>query len=149
MDFLRAVAERVAARGRRAWFWADVVLHHPTVLARLPGDVVACAWGYEATHDFDGELARLAESDVARVACPIASRAASMTASDSVGWAWMVWPTSSTVASKVLPRANSAISSVASAPMMCAPSSAPVLASKMVLTRPSVSPSAIALPLAA
>ena len=39
------------------------------------------------------------------------------------------------------------ISSVTSAPTMWAPSSAPVLASKIVLTRPSGSPSAIALPL--
>ena len=39
------------------------------------------------------------------------------------------------------------ISSVTSAPIMCAPSSSPVLASNTVLTRPSGSPSAIALPL--
>lgn len=70
MDFLCALHERVRARGRRMWFWADVVLHHPEEHARLPRDGVACSWGYEAAHDFDAELARLAAVGVPSVACP-------------------------------------------------------------------------------
>ena len=55
---------------------------------------------------------------------------------------------SSTVASSVRPTANSWIISVASGPMMCAPRISPVFLSAITLTKPSVSPSATALPLA-
>src|SRR4029079_4336917 len=82
------------------------------------------------------------------IACPIASRAASMTASASVGWAWIVWPTSSTVASSVLPSPNSAISSVASAPRMWTPRISPVSPAATILTSPSGSALACALPVA-
>ena len=70
VDFLRAIHERVRAHGKRMWFWADVLLHHPEVLPDLPPDVVACSWGYEAAHDFDDELGRLAAAGVNHVACP-------------------------------------------------------------------------------
>jgi hypothetical protein len=48
LDFLRAVAERVAARGKRMVFWGDIVLEHPELSCELPPDVVPVAWGYES-----------------------------------------------------------------------------------------------------
>ena len=55
---------------------------------------------------------------------------------------------SSSVASSVRPTANSWIISVASGPTMCTPRISPVALSATTLTKPSVSPSATALPLA-
>ena len=55
------------------------------------------------------------------MASPIVAAAASITASLSVGWAWIVWWISSTEASRVMASPYSAMSSVASEPMMCAP----------------------------
>src|SRR6185436_1325091 len=82
------------------------------------------------------------------MACPSAARVASSAASDSVGCAWIVWMSSSRVASSVRPTANSWISSVASGPTMCTPRISPVRLSATTLRKPSVSPSATALPLA-
>lgn len=70
LDFLKAVHRLVEARGKRTWFWADIVLNHPEVHADLPANAVACSWGYEAGHDFDQELSRLAEAGVDAIACP-------------------------------------------------------------------------------
>ena len=59
----------------------------------------------------------------------------------------MVAISSASVVSSTWPMAKPWIISVTSGPTMCAPSNAPVFASKIVLTSPSDSPSAIALPL--
>ena len=55
------------------------------------------------------------------IASPSVAAAASMTASLRVGWAWIVWWISSAEASSSMARPYSAIRSVASEPMMCAP----------------------------
>src|SRR5881296_2147067 len=82
------------------------------------------------------------------IAWPRAASVASRAASDKVGWAWIVWMISSSVASRVRPTANSWIISVASGPMMCTPRISPVALSATTLMKPSVSPSATALPFA-
>ncbi len=47
LDHVRAVCERVRAHGRRPMFWADIALHHPEGLARLPEDLIGLVWDYE------------------------------------------------------------------------------------------------------
>src|SRR5437867_7464366 len=71
---------------------------------------------------------------------PRESRAASATASDIVGCAWMASSTSSTVYSFSRATASSWISSEAGLPTMCAPRISPYFLSRMIFTKPSVSP---------
>ena len=80
--------------------------------------------------------------------CPYASKAASIIASDNVGWAWIVVAISSQVVSRAFAIANSAINSVASLPTIWHPNNSPYFASKMILTKPKESPMAKAFPLA-
>ena len=68
-----------------------------------------------------------------------ASKAASIIASDNVGCAWIVNANSSHVDSSALASPNSAMSSVASEPTICAPNSSPYFLSKISFTNPTVS----------
>src|SRR5579859_1509841 len=81
-------------------------------------------------------------------AWPDTARAASLTASFRVGWAWQVRPISSDDAPYSMASAHSAIIVPASGPMICTPRTWSVLASAMNFTKPSVSPFALARPLA-
>src|SRR5690606_8157441 len=78
---------------------------------------------------------------------PETANAASPTASESVGWGWMVLTRSSLVASRRSAAQASAIRSVACGPTMCTPRTSSYFASATILTRP-VSPMIRALPLA-
>ncbi len=53
MDFVREVERSVRAMGKRAMFWGDIVLSHPEMLAEIPHDLIALAWGYEDDSPFD------------------------------------------------------------------------------------------------
>ena len=80
------------------------------------------------------------------MSCPSQLRAASITASGSVGWAWIVVASSATVASRAMARPPSAITSDAWGPTKCRPSTSPVLASATTFAKPAVSPMAMARP---
>src|SRR2546422_4101286 len=71
---------------------------------------------------------------------PRESSAASPTASAIVGCAWIASSTSSTVYSFSRATASSWISSDAGVPTMCAPRISPYFLSRMIFTKPSVSP---------
>ncbi|HEY5915246.1 MAG TPA: family 20 glycosylhydrolase, partial [Verrucomicrobiae bacterium] len=49
LDFLKQIYAEVTARGRQMMFWGDIILHHPELIKKVPKDVVALNWGYEAT----------------------------------------------------------------------------------------------------
>lgn len=70
LDYLRALDERVRARGRRMQFWGDIVLQHPELLAELPREAIAMEWGYEAGHPFEKNLAAFRESGLEFHVCP-------------------------------------------------------------------------------
>ena len=70
LDFLLAVHRLVSARGHRLQFWGDIVLAHPELIAELPSDLTALAWGYEADHPFAEEAARFAGAGRDFVLCP-------------------------------------------------------------------------------
>ena len=101
-----------------------------------------------------GRLCMRARADIGRggrpsgrhgqmwIARPSTARAASLTASASVGWAWQVRAMSSLLAPNSMATAASAIRSPARGPRMCTPSTRSVFASARILTRPSVWPRA-------
>jgi hypothetical protein len=58
-DFVAAVCAEVGRLGRRPAFWADIALDHPECLDRLPADLLALCWGYEADAPFARWLAQV------------------------------------------------------------------------------------------
>lgn len=51
--FVSEVCGVVRSLGKRPMFWADIALSHPASLGELPADLIALAWGYEPSSDFD------------------------------------------------------------------------------------------------
>jgi hypothetical protein len=49
---LHALCER---HGRRMMFWGDIIKQHPELIAEIPRDITALAWGYEHDHPFDAD----------------------------------------------------------------------------------------------
>jgi len=70
LDFLKKVHREVRARGRRMMFWGDIILNHPELIRRLPRDVIALNWGYEADHPFEKEASLFARAKVPFYVCP-------------------------------------------------------------------------------
>ena len=71
LDFLKKIHREAVARGRKMMFWGDIVLKHPQLIRKLPGeDLVALNWGYEAGHPFASEAARFAKAKIPFYVCP-------------------------------------------------------------------------------
>jgi hypothetical protein len=70
LDFLNRVHKEVLRRDRRMMFWGDIILKYPQLIRKLPRDVIALNWGYEATHPFDREGALFAKSGIPFYVCP-------------------------------------------------------------------------------
>jgi hexosaminidase len=64
LDFLRKVQREVSQRGKRMMFWGDIILKYPNLIPKLPENVMALNWGYEATHPFDKEASLFAKSGI-------------------------------------------------------------------------------------
>lgn len=45
-EHLLTIIDYVRARGKVPMMWADMLLEHPELLARIPGDVILCDWEY-------------------------------------------------------------------------------------------------------
>lgn len=70
LDFLNRVHKEVLQRDRQMMFWGDIILKYPQLIRKLPRDVIALNWGYEATHPFDREGAIFAKSGIPFYVCP-------------------------------------------------------------------------------
>jgi hexosaminidase len=71
LDFLLKVYADLKKRDRTMMFWGDIINNeHPELAAELPRDLIALNWGYEATHPFDVESRRFADSGVPFYVCP-------------------------------------------------------------------------------
>lgn len=70
LDYLLQVRRILLERGRRMQFWADMMLAHPQLIGKLPGDVIPLVWGYEANHPFADEVAPFAEAGLTFYVCP-------------------------------------------------------------------------------
>ena len=70
LGFLLKVCEAVRRLGKRPMFWGDIVLRHPELVARLPKDLVALDWGYEAEHPFAREAAEFRKAGLEFYVCP-------------------------------------------------------------------------------
>jgi len=59
LDFMRSVNDIVRECGKRSMYWADVPLSHAELLAHIPRDMIALAWGYEPSSPFDSWAEKL------------------------------------------------------------------------------------------
>ncbi|MBA2481610.1 MAG: family 20 glycosylhydrolase [Planctomycetes bacterium] len=53
LGFVEQVCAIARRLGKRPMFWADIALHHPEALGRLPEDLIGLAWDYEAHGRFE------------------------------------------------------------------------------------------------
>jgi hexosaminidase len=70
LDFLKRIHHEVSQRGKRMMFWGDIILNQPGLIRKLPKDVVALNWGYEANHPFMRETKQFARAGVPFYVCP-------------------------------------------------------------------------------
>jgi hypothetical protein len=70
LDFLKKIQREVSARGKRMMFWGDIILKYPQLIKKLPRDVIALNWGYEANHPFTKEAAQFAKAKIPFYVCP-------------------------------------------------------------------------------
>jgi len=70
VDFLKEIYQEVSARNRQMMFWGDIVLNYPALIKRLPKDLIALNWGYEASHPFEREARLFAQSKIPFYVCP-------------------------------------------------------------------------------
>jgi hypothetical protein len=70
LDFLKKIHREASTRGRKMMFWGDIILKYPHLIRKLPKDVTALNWGYEAGHPFKQEAARFAKSGISFYVCP-------------------------------------------------------------------------------
>jgi hypothetical protein len=70
VDFLRRIQREVSRRGKRMMFWGDIILKYPKLIAKLPKDLIALNWGYEANHPFEKEASLFAKSKIPFYVCP-------------------------------------------------------------------------------
>jgi hypothetical protein len=70
LRFLLKLAEKVKAQGRTPQFWADILLHEPDSIRRLPKEMVPVIWGYEAEHPFDEQCPLVAKSGLHYTVAP-------------------------------------------------------------------------------
>lgn len=62
LDFMRQVFAAASSHGRRAQFWADIILERPDLVPPVPGDVIPVIWGYEADSPFAEQCRCVAEA---------------------------------------------------------------------------------------
>ena len=115
---LNRTGANAGSRTRINGFGGHYTIHCAT-LARAAPDRKLCPGGGEFK-PFPPAAGR-GSRDQMWMASSREAAAASITASLNVGCAWMVWWISSAVASSSMASPYSAMSSVASLPMMCAP----------------------------
>ncbi len=51
-------------------FWGDIIIQHPELISKLPDNVIALEWGYEADHPFEEHSRQFAESGIPFYVCP-------------------------------------------------------------------------------
>jgi hypothetical protein len=51
-DFVHHVVNTVRRHGFKPMFWADIALHHPESIDRIPSDMISLAWGDEPDSPF-------------------------------------------------------------------------------------------------
>jgi len=70
LDFLNQIHALLGEKGFRMQFWGDIIIQKPEELSRLPQDVIALEWGYEADHPFETHGEQFRQSGREFYVCP-------------------------------------------------------------------------------
>ena len=70
LDYVLSLYTNLTRRGKTMQFWGDIIIQHPELVARLPHDLIALEWGYEADHPFDQHGEQFAASGIPFYVCP-------------------------------------------------------------------------------
>ena len=70
LDFIQQLHREVTARQKTMMLWGDIILKYPGLIRRLPKNVIALNWGYEANHPFARETAQFARAKIPFYVCP-------------------------------------------------------------------------------
>jgi hexosaminidase len=70
LDFLKKIHHEVIARDKKMMFWGDIILKYPKLVRKLPKNLVALNWGYEANHPFANEAAQFSRAKIPFYVCP-------------------------------------------------------------------------------
>jgi hypothetical protein len=70
LDFLLKIYRQIKARNHVMQFWGDIIVHYPELISKLPKDMIALEWGYEARHPFDEHGKQFAEAGLPFYVCP-------------------------------------------------------------------------------
>lgn len=70
VEFLRKIQRLVKERGRTMMFWGDIIIKAPELIEKLPKEIIALEWGYEANHPFDEHGKRYAAARIPFYVCP-------------------------------------------------------------------------------
>lgn len=65
LDFMKKVFTLAEKHGRRAQFWADIVLERPDLVTELPTSVTPVIWGYEADSPFPDQCQTILDAGFA------------------------------------------------------------------------------------
>ncbi len=70
LGFLIKIYNEVRKHDRTMMFWGDIILNHPELIGKLPDDIIALEWGYEANHPFMEHCTKFAEAGKPFWVCP-------------------------------------------------------------------------------
>jgi hexosaminidase len=70
LDFLLKIYKLVKSHNKTMMFWGDIIMHYPELISKLPKDIIALEWGYEAKHPFAEHGAKFRESGIPFYVCP-------------------------------------------------------------------------------
>jgi hexosaminidase len=70
LDYLLRLYSNLKPRGFSVQFWGDILLEHPELVQKLPKDMIALEWGYEANHPFAEHAQIFAASGLPFYVCP-------------------------------------------------------------------------------
>jgi hypothetical protein len=73
LEHLKRVSEIMKPYNKRLMFWGDIAMRYPELLAQLPKDAIAVAWGYSAAASFDNLLKPYDDAGVELFVAPGAS----------------------------------------------------------------------------
>jgi hypothetical protein len=70
LEFLKKLHTQAAKHGKQVLFCADILLEAPALVDEVPAEATALLWGYEASHPFAEQCARLAAAKRKFWVCP-------------------------------------------------------------------------------
>ncbi|WP_430812920.1 MULTISPECIES: beta-N-acetylhexosaminidase [unclassified Carboxylicivirga] len=70
VDYMSDLTRGLSKKGYRTQMWADIILHHPDQLHRLPKDLTCLVWGYRAWYPFDKNCRKIKEAGLPLYVCP-------------------------------------------------------------------------------